>query len=242
MAAACDEVVVNLLIPSVPSNLAEKQSNAQSPVTPRLSSSTVPLAPEVEPVTASNVTVTVFDLTLNTALGTAVITGGQFAAAVDLVTPGAHRLRVRATDAAGNTADTEFNVFVDLTPPAVEAITGVPLQPRPEPVGDVFARFTKRINPATFTTADMLHAGASYLYRLAPAAYGHEHKEAWYGSAELQAIYETDGSTQLMLGPGILMEGTRFAFEFAIQLPVWENSYNRGNSNFMAMAGLRFLF
>ena len=97
-------------------------------------------------------------------------------------------------------------------------------------------------NFATQTNADMLHSGMSYLYRLAPETYGHEHREAWYFEAEMQGIYETDGSAQWSIGPGILMEGTRFAFEFAVQLPLWENSFNRGNSNFMAMAGLRFLF
>lgn len=95
---------------------------------------------------------------------------------------------------------------------------------------------------ATQTNADMLHCGMSYLYRIAPAEYGTEHREAWYFETEMQGIYETDGSAQWSIGPGILMEGTRFAFEFAIQLPLWESSYNRGNSNFMAMAGLRFLF
>lgn len=95
---------------------------------------------------------------------------------------------------------------------------------------------------ATQTDADMLHCGASWLYRIAPAEYGHEHREAWYFQTETQAIYETDGSAQWSLGPGILMEGTRFAFEFAVQIPVWENSTNRGNSAFTAMFGLRFLF
>ena len=94
----------------------------------------------------------------------------------------------------------------------------------------------------TFTTADMLHTGASYLYRLAPAEYGHEHKEAWYGSVELQGIYETDGSARVSLGPGILMEGTRFAFEMAVQFSLWQQSTNRGDSTITAMMGLRFLF
>jgi hypothetical protein len=97
-------------------------------------------------------------------------------------------------------------------------------------------------NFATFTTADMLHAGASYLYRLAPAEFGHEHREAWYGSVELQGVYETDGSAQLMLGPGILMEGTRFAFEMAVQFSLWQEATNRGDSTITAMVGLRFLF
>lgn len=95
---------------------------------------------------------------------------------------------------------------------------------------------------ATKTNADMLHCGMSYLYRLAPAEYGHEHREAWYFETEMQGIYETDGSAQWSMGPGLLMEGTRFAFEFAVQLPLWENSNDRGNSSFMAMFGLRFLF
>jgi hypothetical protein len=95
---------------------------------------------------------------------------------------------------------------------------------------------------ATTTDASMLHAGASWLYRLAPEAYGHEHREAWYFETEMQGVYETDGSAQWSMGPGLLMEGTRFAFEFAVQLPLWEQSRNRGNSAFMAMVGLRFLF
>lgn len=95
---------------------------------------------------------------------------------------------------------------------------------------------------ATQTNASMLHTGASWLYRLAPEEYGHEHREAWYFETEMQGIYETDGSAQWSMGPGLLMEGTRFAFEFAVQLPLWENSTDRGNSAFMAMFGLRFLF
>ncbi len=95
---------------------------------------------------------------------------------------------------------------------------------------------------ATQTTADMLHTGASWLYRIEPAEYGHEHREAWYFQTEMQGVYETDGSAQWSMGPGLLMEGTRFAFEFGIQLPLWESSTDRGNSSFTAMFGLRFLF
>jgi hypothetical protein len=39
------------------------------------------------------------------------------------------------------------------------------------------------------------------------------------------------------------MEGTHFAFEVAVQLPLWMDAApNRSNSNFTAMFGLRFLF
>ena len=94
----------------------------------------------------------------------------------------------------------------------------------------------------TQTRADMMHAGLSYLYRIEPAEYGHEHREAWYMQVETLGTYETDGSASWTLGPGLLMEGTRFAFEFAVQLPLWQTSMNRGDSDFTAMFGLRFLF
>jgi len=97
-------------------------------------------------------------------------------------------------------------------------------------------------NFGDFTSADMMHAAASYMYRLAPAEYGSEHKEAWYASVETTAVYETNGDAQVMLGPGILMEGTRFALEMAIQFSLWQESTNRGDSLFTAMVGLRFLF
>ena len=95
---------------------------------------------------------------------------------------------------------------------------------------------------ATQTNADICRTGLSYLYRLAPAEYGHEHREAWYLQVETLGTYETDGSASWTLGPGLLMEGTRFAFEFAVQLPLWQTSVDRGDSEFTAMFGLRFLF
>ncbi|MFM1829783.1 MAG: hypothetical protein RLZZ558_123 [Planctomycetota bacterium] len=49
-------------------------------------------------------------------------------------------------------------------------------------------------------------------------------------------------SLRAVLAPGILMEGTRFAFEMAIQFSLWQQSTNRGDSLFTAMVGLRFLF
>ena len=96
---------------------------------------------------------------------------------------------------------------------------------------------------ATQTTADICRTGLSYLYRIEPAEYGHEHREAWYMQVETLGTYETDGSAEWTMGPGILMEGTHFAFEVAVQLPLWMDAApNRSNSNFTAMFGLRFLF
>jgi hypothetical protein len=38
------------------------------------------------------------------------------------------------------------------------------------------------------------------------------------------------------------MEGTRFAFEMAVQFSLWQEATNRGDSTITAMIGLRFLF
>ena len=102
-----------------------------------------------------NGTVTVYNLTTNRELGTATVIGDQFEAPVDLLVPGAHLIRVRVTDAAGNTADTTLNLFVDLTPPSIEKFSGQPLQPREQPIGDVFVHFTETIDPTGFTVADL---------------------------------------------------------------------------------------
>ncbi|MBN2473427.1 MAG: Ig-like domain-containing protein [Pirellulales bacterium] len=67
----------------------------------------------------SGLTVEVFDLTAGRDLGLAGVTGTGFSRSVNLVSSGTHRLRARALDAAGNYADSFFDVFVDVTPPVV---------------------------------------------------------------------------------------------------------------------------
>ena len=81
--------------------------------------------------------------------GAAAAAGGAFAVAVELGRPGAHLLRVRVTNFAGNSADTTLTVFADLTPPAVEAVTGPPPAPQPDPVAELLVRFVEDIDPAT---------------------------------------------------------------------------------------------
>ena len=66
--------------------------------------------------------VTVHDETADRALGLATPTEAAFAVPADLAYPGQHRLRVRLTDAAGNSADSSFVAFVDQTPPEVTGL------------------------------------------------------------------------------------------------------------------------
>ena len=69
-----------------------------------------------------NLTVSMFDTTTGTNLGTATVTDMSFSRAISFASVGNHRLRVRATDQAGNHADSFFDVFVDVTYPMVEQV------------------------------------------------------------------------------------------------------------------------
>ncbi len=76
-----------------------------------------------------NLSVNIFDTTTQTDLGAASVDGTSFSASLSLG-EGTHVLDVTAKNSANLTADTQFTVVIDLTPPAVSAITGIPAAPR----------------------------------------------------------------------------------------------------------------
>ena len=91
----------------------------------------------------------------NAELGTATVNGTSFSIALNLPA-GSNTLQVTAVDAAGNTSPAaEFTAFIDVTPPAVSSIAGPSPNPRNTPVSSVDVTFSKPINPATFTTANL---------------------------------------------------------------------------------------
>lgn len=90
--------------------------------------------------------------------------------------------------------------------------------------------------------ADLLRVNASYLYRLAPEQYTSETNASWYGVAELNAMYETNGDLEVMLSPGILYEARRWAAEASIQLPIHQNVDERLEHEWVFTLGVRFLF
>ena len=97
--------------------------------------------------------VRLFDVMTGRDLGAAVVSNGAFSAMVDLVTPGAHQVRARVTDAAGNTADAFLSIFVDQTAPTVESVLGLPATPMAASVDEATIRFSKAIDPATISLA-----------------------------------------------------------------------------------------
>ena len=102
-----------------------------------------------------NVTVDVFDVTTNTDLGAATVNGTLFSMAIDLAA-GAHQLEVTATDGAGNVSSpADLSAFIDETAPTISSVAAVIPNPTNAPVGSVDVTFSKAINLATFTTADL---------------------------------------------------------------------------------------
>jgi hypothetical protein len=102
----------------------------------------------------TNATVRVFDLTLDRDLGGSPSVGLTFSHTLELE-PGAHQLRVRAVDTAGNvSSNVLLNVFVDLSAPGITLAAITPeLQETNVNFVDVFS--TEPIDLATFTTADL---------------------------------------------------------------------------------------
>lgn len=82
----------------------------------------------------------------------------------------------------------------------------------------------------------------SGLYRLSPATYQPDTKAAVYGVIELNGLAETNGDHELMLAPGLLYEGTRWAFEVGVQIPIAQDLEHRLEREFVFAAGLRLLF
>ena len=102
-----------------------------------------------------DLTVDVFDAATNTDLGFATVTGTSFSIALNLPA-GSNPLQVTAVDAAGNSSPAaDFTAFIDVTPPTVSSIATPSPNPRNTPVSSVDVTFSKPINPATFTTANL---------------------------------------------------------------------------------------
>jgi len=66
--------------------------------------------------------VRLIDETRSENLGYATVDGTTLSKVIEFESAGTHRIRVRAVDAAGNLADSFFDVFIDVTPPTVAQV------------------------------------------------------------------------------------------------------------------------
>jgi hypothetical protein len=139
--------------PASPTNLRIEPDRGVSASDGQTNTGTVTILGDV----ASDVVeVVLFDLTTATDLEEARPVDGQFSKILSL-TPGQHRIRVRAIDAAANTnaVDSFFDIFVDLTPPTVSSLSSVTPDPRTAPVDTLDVTFSESLDPASFDRFDL---------------------------------------------------------------------------------------
>ncbi len=90
--------------------------------------------------------------------------------------------------------------------------------------------------------ADAFKYSTAYLFRLLPEKFTAESVGAWYLTAELTGLAETNGDHDLRWAPGLMYEGQRFAFELMAQFSLWDDLDHRPELDFSVGVGLRFTF
>ncbi len=89
---------------------------------------------------------------------------------------------------------------------------------------------------------DALEFNSAYVYRIDPVAYTADSQGAWYVTAEINGLYETNGDVELRWSPGFMYEGRRFGFEVMAQFPLWNDLGERAELDLGIGVGVRILF
>ena len=89
---------------------------------------------------------------------------------------------------------------------------------------------------------DALAFNSAYVYRIDPVAYTADSQGAWYVTAEINGLYETNGDVELRWSPGFMYEGRRFGFEVMAQFPLWNDLSERAELDLGLGVGVRLLF
>lgn len=90
--------------------------------------------------------------------------------------------------------------------------------------------------------ADAFNYNFAYVYRVFPSVYTAESRGAWYVTAELNGLYETNGDNEIRFSPGLMFEGREFGFEIMAQLPLANDLDHRPEVDWAIGIGVRFLF
>lgn len=91
-------------------------------------------------------------------------------------------------------------------------------------------------------SADVLRYNSAYVYRIYPSAYTADSIGAWYVTAEVNGISETNADHELRFSPGLMYEGRRWAFEVMGQLPLFDELDHRPELDFAVGMGVRISF
>ena len=90
--------------------------------------------------------------------------------------------------------------------------------------------------------ADAFNYNFAYVYRIYPTVYAADSTGAWYVTAEINGLYETNGDNEIRFSPGLMYEGRRFGFEIMAQLPLANDLDHRPELDWGIGVGFRFLF
>lgn len=90
--------------------------------------------------------------------------------------------------------------------------------------------------------SDALFYNSAYVFRLLPDRFTSESIGAWYATAEVNGVYETNGDNEIRGSLGLMYEGRKFGLEVMTQFPIWDNVRERAVLDFAVGVGVRFLF
>lgn len=90
--------------------------------------------------------------------------------------------------------------------------------------------------------ADLFEGDLAYLYRLEPAEFSTTSTSAFYGVAEVNLYYETNGDVEALLAPGLMYEARTFTIEFGIQIPLVQELDHRAEIDYGVTLGMRVTF
>jgi len=145
--------VMDTTPPAAPTDLAIAPDLGISATDGRTSASIVTLSGTLA---ETNLSVRLYDVNTRADLGEAIVVGTNFSHTLTIVSPGAHQVRARAIDRAGNvSADVFLPVFIDFAAP-VATFEPIDPNPRDNAVASAIVSFSEPVNESTLTTADFV--------------------------------------------------------------------------------------
>ena len=139
--------VMETVPPDAPTNVALTPDNGVSNSDGITNTELVSITGTVD---APGLSIRIYDNSTGHEIGFGPADGLSFSIPINLVSPGAHELWVDTVDAAGNVSDNAvLETFIDLTPPSLVQVNGVPTAATTQPVDALDFVFSKAINLAT---------------------------------------------------------------------------------------------
>jgi hypothetical protein len=156
--SASETWVMDIVAPQAATNLAIIPDNGESASDALSNSLSFTLGGDLP---EAGLSVRISDRTTGDELGYATVTGNTFSHAVVLDAPGNHEIRVRTVDAAGNLADSFFDVFIDITAPGVVDVASVSPSPRTTPVATLDVTLDEIVNGFDWQDVSLTRNGSA---------------------------------------------------------------------------------